>query len=255
MHILLTGASSGIGEAMARYWGGREHKLTLAARSEDKLHQLADELACETFVFRADLNDLSVCPELVEAAVAAFGPIDVLVNNAGIQYTEPAVGVSTERLDRLFTVDLLAPFHLVRHVLPDMLERRAGTIVNISSMAGIIHTPGMMHYNAAKAGLAAGSESLRIELRDSGVHVLTVYPGPVASPMEEAARKKYAATFAARLAPTGKPEVLARLVDQAINRRKARVVYPRLYAMTRYTRVSSQWITDRATPPLMLEED
>ena len=254
MHILLTGASSGIGESLARYWGDQPVKLTLAARSEEKLNELAGELKCETFVQRADLNDLAECPRLIEAATAAFGPIDVLVNNAGIQYIEPTVGVSAERLDRLFTVDLLSPFHLIRLVLPDMLARRSGTIVNVSSMAGITHTPGMTHYNAAKAGLAAGSESLRVELRKQGVHVVTVYPGPVATPMEVEGRKKYHATLAARLAPTGKPEVLARLVDTAMRRKKARVIYPRVYTVARYSRVLAQWVTDIGTPPLMIEE-
>ena len=252
MHIVLTGASSGIGEAMARFWGDRGHKLTLAARREDLLTDLAGELSCDTLVYRADLSDLAVCPQLVEAAVERFGPIDVLVNNAGIQYVEPAVGVSPERAERLFTVDLLAPLQLQGHVLPSMIERRSGTIVNISSVAGIIATPGMMHYNAAKAGLAAASESLRVELRGTGVHVLTVYPGPVESPMEAAAKNAYTDSAAARSVPTGKADELARLIDTAIERRTARIVYPRIYGLTRYTRVISQWITDRATPPLRL---
>ncbi len=256
MHIVLTGASSGIGEGLARLWGANEgHKLTLAARRVDLLEALAAEMACETFTHRADLSDLSACPELIDAAVERFGPVDVLVNNAGIQYVEAAVGVSPERALRLITVDLTAPLQLQGHVLPSMLQRRTGTIVNVASMAGMIATPGMMHYNAAKSGLAAASESLRVELRGSGVHVVTVYPGPVSTPMEVAARKSYKSTLASRLAPMGTTDVLARLIDKAVRSRKARIVYPGAYAPARYFRVLSQWVTNNATPALRIEGD
>lgn len=254
MHVLVTGASSGIGAALARHWGSKPGvKLTLAARREAHLTALASQVDAETFVRPTDLNDLSECAALVDEAVARFGSVDVLINNAGIQYVEPTVGVSPERIDRLMTVDLLAPLHLMHHVLPGMLERGAGSIINIASLAGIIHTPGMAHYNAAKAGLAAASESMRVELERSGVHILTVYPGPVHSEMESAAREQFEPSAAVDNLPTGTPEALAQAIDKSLAKKSARLIYPKVYGLSRTTRNLSQWITDRFSPGLKAE--
>lgn len=249
-HVLVTGASSGLGEAMARHYASKGHPVTLAARRVERLEVLAAELGVETFVRATDLSDLSQCEPLVREAEAALGPIEILINNAGVQYVEPTVGVSPERGELLFTIDLLAPMRLIHLVLPGMLARKQGVIVNVASMAGLIFTPGMCHYNAAKAGLAAASESLRAEIRESGVHVLTVYPGPVASEMEAAARDKFEESAIVDKLPTGTPEGLAKLVYEAAARREERVVYPRFYGLSRFTRTTSQWITDRFSPRL-----
>lgn len=249
-HALITGASSGIGEALARHFAAKGWRLTLAARRKEQLDALAASLEVEVFVRPTDLSDLSQCERLVHDAVEALGPIDVLINNAGVQFVEPTVGVTPERGELLLNVDLLAPLRLIHYVLPSMLERRAGHIVNISSLAGLVFTPGMCHYNAAKAGLGAASESLRVEIKDSGVHVLTVYPGPVHSPMEAAARQAYEAAAAVERLPTGTAEELSKLIDQAIKGRKERVVYPRVYGVSRHARVLSQWVTDKFSPSL-----
>ncbi len=247
-HVLLTGASSGIGWSIGEFLGSKDVKVTLAARREGQLEELAEKMSCETFVRPTDVSDLENCNALFEDAKAKFGEVDILINNAGMQYVEPSEGISLERMDRLFFVNLLAPLRLQQLALIDMKARGAGTIVNVSSMAGITPTPGMMHYNASKAGLAAASESLRVELRNSGVNVLTVYPGPVRSPMESAARENYKETWAAKNAPMGEPEKLAKLIWNAVEKRKARVVYPAIYGLARYSRVSSQWVTDRFSP-------
>ncbi len=249
-HVVVTGASSGLGAAMARHYARKGYHITLAARREVLLEELAAELDTRTFVRPSDLSDLTQCEALINDAVEALGPVDVLINNAGVQYVEPTVGVSPERGERLMTIDLLAPMRLIHHVLPDMLERGEGSIINIASMAGLIFTPGMCHYNAAKAGLAAASESLRAEIRDSGVHVLTVYPGPVASDMEAAAREQFEASPIVDKLPTGTPEGLATLVFEAMEKSKERVVYPKVYGLSRLTRSSSQWFTDRFSPKL-----
>jgi|AP45_3_1055517.scaffolds.fasta_scaffold09655_2 short-subunit dehydrogenase len=250
MHVLVTGASSGIGEAMARHWASLGASLTIAARREERLRALAEDLDVEVFVRPTDLSDLEQCEALVRESVEQLGPIDVLINNAGIQYVEAAAGVSPERITRLMTVDLLAPLHLMHYVLQDMLERKQGAIANIASVAGIVHTPGMAHYNSAKAGLAAASESMRVELANSGVHILTVYPGPVHSDMEAAARDQFADSSAVEHLPTGKPGELAKLVALGIEKKKARIIYPKIYAFNRSARNLSQWFTDRFAPPL-----
>lgn len=250
MHALITGASSGIGEAIAREFAAHGVDVSLVARRENNLRELTRELTVKTFVRPADLSQPPVCQDVINDCVAALGPIDILVNNAGIQYVEPAIDVSIERMRMLFEVDLLSPLALIQHVLPSMLKRRAGHIVNISSMAGIVHTPGMCFYNGAKAGLAGCSESLRVEVEPAGVHVLTVYPGPIHTPMEDEARAAFEPSLSEKALPTGDANVLAQKIYKGLGKRQERIVYPASYAVTRYARVSSQWFTDRFTPRL-----
>jgi short-subunit dehydrogenase len=109
----------------------------------------------------------------------------------------------------------------------------------------------MVYYNAAKAGLAAASESLRGELRGSGVHVVTVYPGPVETPMGRAGYAALEPTPGAKAAPSGTPEVLARLVRRAVERRKARVIYPWIYTIVRHLPGISRFALDRFSPKVV----
>ncbi len=250
MHALITGASSGIGDAIAREFAAQGWDVSLVARRKENLDALAAELKVKTFVRPADLSDPGVCTDVIEDCVKALGPIDVLVNNAGIQYVEPTSGVSVERMQRLLNVNLTSPLTLMQLVMPDMIARKAGAIINIASVAAITHTPGMCHYNGSKAGLAACSESLRVELAPQGVHVLTVYPGPVRSAMEEAARQQYEESWATKYIPTGDASTLARKIFTGATKKIARIVYPSSYGLTRFTRVSSQWFTDVLTPGL-----
>jgi short-subunit dehydrogenase len=132
-----------------------------------------------------------------------------------------------------------------------MIRRGAGTIVDIASMAALAPTPGMTHYNAAKGGLAAASEALRGELAGTGVHVVTVYPGIIASTaMARTAMAKYGPSRAISMFPTGTEEVLAALVHRAVRRRQARVIYPRSGALSRWFPGTTRWLVDRLTPKL-----
>jgi short-subunit dehydrogenase len=249
MHVAITGASVGIGEALAREWAGAGAKLTLVARRRELLDRLAGELGgTQTFVAGADLADPARSLEWIAPAEAALGPIDVLVNNAGVQYVEPFDAVSPERGERLLALDLLTPLRLMHAVVPAMLARRGGHIVNIASMAAFGFLPGMVHYDAAKAGLAGASETLRSELRKSGVNVLTVYPGPVKTAMADAAYASYENNPTARLLPSGTAGVLARRVRRAVERRSARVVYPRFYYLQMWFPGLGRFLTDRLAP-------
>jgi short-subunit dehydrogenase len=108
----------------------------------------------------------------------------------------------------------------------------------------------MFFYNAAKAGLAAASEGLRAEMKPHGIHIVTVYPGPVASDLEVAGRAAYEETASSKYAPTGSAEVLARMIAAAVAKKRARVVYPRLYALSRHFPNMTRWALDAFTPPL-----
>ena len=199
---------------------------------------------------QADLGNPEVAFAWIDGAEAALGPIDVLVNNAGVQIVKSVLDTPWEDGKRLLELDLFVPLRLTQLVLKRMVPRKSGTIVDIASMAAIGPTPGMFFYNAAKAGLAAASEGLRAEMRPHGIHVVTVYPGPVTSDMETAGRAAYEETAGAKYAPTGAPEVLARMIAAAVEHKRARVVYPRVYALSRHFPNMTRWALDALTPKL-----
>jgi short-subunit dehydrogenase len=250
MHVVVTGASSGIGEAIAREYLNRGAKVTLIARRRDRLDQLAESARGRTHVVQADLGNPEVAFSWIDAAEEAMGPIDVLVNNAGVQIVKSVLETSWEEGERLLVLDLHTPLRLTQLVLKRMVPRKSGTIVDIASMAALGPTPGMFFYNAAKAGLAAASEALRAEMKPHGIHVVTVYPGPVTSDMEAAGRAAYTETAASKYTPTGTPDVLAKLIASAVDKKRPRVVYPRLYAISRHFPNATRWALDVLTPPL-----
>jgi len=176
-----------------------------------------------------------------------LGPIDVLVNNAGDYLADSVLDVSNSRAEDLMKVNLLAPMRLVRGILPSMLEQKVGVIVNISSLVSFCPAPYMVDYGASKSGLATYSESLGAELKGTGVHVVTVYPGPVSTSMEHAAKGKLSSPVA-QLLPTGNAEELAFKILQAVRARTTRVIYPRVYETTRMFGVLSEYLSLRFGP-------
>ena len=178
---LVTGASSGIGEAYARELAARGYDLVLVARSTDKLHQLRDEFGEKVAieVLPADLTDR---PEMhhVEERLAATtpSPIDLLVNNAGFGTTGRFDELSLEQEDREIRLNVLAVMRLSHAVLPGMVKRGKGGIINVSSIAGFQPAPGNATYCGTKAFVTTFSLSLHEEYRSKGITVLCVAPGP-----------------------------------------------------------------------------
>ena len=251
MHVAITGASSGIGAALAREWAAAGAKLTLVARRKPLLDELAASLQTQCQVAPHDLSVPEQAADWLAAAEAALGPIDVLVNNAGVQVIGPSGTIDIERAEAQLRTNLLSPLRIIRAALPGMLARKAGVIVSISSMAALAPTPGMTWYNASKGGLAAASESLRGELRKTGVGVVTVYPGIIdATDMGKSGLASYQQTKLVALQPRGTPEELARLVRRAVEKRSARVIYPRVYHFTRWFPGATRFMLDRFTPPM-----
>lgn len=250
MHVAITGASGGIGEGLARAWAAAGASVSLVARRAEALEKLAVEMDGSHHVAAWDLSDARACTGWVAGAREALGPIDVLVNNAGVQHIERTAEMDCERGERLLAVNLHTPLRLVRALLPQMVERGSGAIVNIASMAALAPTAGMTYYNASKGALAAASEAMRGELAGTGVHVLTVYPGIIRTAMGESGLQRYASTRMLELQPRGDTTTLARLVLRAVDARRARLIYPRVNAAARHLPGLTRWFMDAFTPPL-----
>lgn len=179
--VIITGGSAGIGAAAARYFAQRGAKLVLVGRRPEPLQQLAEELATETEVLALalDVADRSQWAALFEQSMARFGRIDVLVNNAGLHRRGDVANNDCGDLVQMMDVNLTAPIALSRLVIPYLRQSGGGAIVNVASLAGFTPIQGAATYAAGKAGLRAFSYSLADELRDEGIHVGLVCPGPV----------------------------------------------------------------------------
>jgi short-subunit dehydrogenase len=251
-HVVVTGASAGIGRALALELARAGARLTLVARRRVALERLAaeieEEALSEPLVLAVDLSEGD--DGWLDEAREHAGPIDVLINNAGVQVIAPTHSVDVRTGERLLELNLRVPLRLTRRVLPSMLARGEGGIVNVASMAALAPTPGMTYYNAAKAGLGGASEALRGELRDSGVDVVTVYPGIIETDMARAGISRYEPSALLRMQPVGDADVLARLVRRALERRRARIVYPRVNVLARFFPTLTRWVMDRFTPRL-----
>jgi short-subunit dehydrogenase len=250
MHVAVTGASSGIGEAIAREYLSRGDSVTLVARRGDRLQAIAREAGGQAHVVAADLADVDHATDWIPSAEARLGPIDVLVNNAGASMVHPTLSTDWNEAEALLTLNVLTPFKLTCVLGPRMVARGRGCIVDIASVAALAPQPGFFFYSASKAALSAGSESLRSELRSQGVHVLTVYPGPVHTPMADANFATMDPSVA-RMAPTGDAATLAKLVARAVEKRKPRLIYPRIYTVTRLFPWLARWYLDHSAPPIV----
>ncbi len=182
-HVLVTGASRGIGAGLAREFHEQGAQVTVVARSAGPLEKLADELG--GLAVAGDLTDPTVLEGLIERVEAQGGPVDVLVNNAGIDLTETFTSLSSEALSRLVTLNLSVPMELTRQVLPGMIERRRGHILNISSLAGTAVLPGMVPYSATKAALTQFTAGLRAELRGLPIGTTVVEVGLIPTDMKD----------------------------------------------------------------------
>jgi len=191
--VVITGASTGIGRALAFAWTERAARLVLNARSIDKLEEVAS--ACrvrgaDAIVVPGDIKQTAVQQALVEGATAQFGGIDVLVNNAGVGLYGSFETIPAQTLREVFELNVVAPMTLTQRALP-ALEKARGTIVMMSSIAGLVSMPRSGGYAATKFALEAMSMSLRAELEASGrpVRVCVVRPGLTETPFAENAHK------------------------------------------------------------------
>ena len=183
---LVTGASGGIGAAIARALHAQGASVALSGTREDALSALAGELGERAFVCPANLRDPAAPDALVAAAEAQAGPLDILVNNAGFTRDMLALRMKDEDWQSVLDVDLTAPFKLARAAMRGMLRRRAGRIIGIASIVGVTGNAGQANYAAAKAGLIGMTKSLAQEVGSRGITVNIIAPGFVQTAMTDA---------------------------------------------------------------------
>jgi len=249
---LVTGASSGIGQATALALAAQGATLALSGRSVARLEELADLIATHghvrPVVLAADLSKRGAAESLAARAVEALGHLDVLINNAAAEGVGSYAAAGDDEASReLFETNYWSPFALARALLPSMLARSSGALVSVASLGAITPISGTGHYASTKAALAIATEALRAELRGSGVRVILVYPGFVDTPMlrEFKARPALPARMrrALSLMPVGTPEGAARAIVRALRRDRSTVVYPPAYAITPLMPAVSRWFT------------
>jgi 3-oxoacyl-[acyl-carrier protein] reductase len=180
---LVTGASGGMGAAIARALHAQGAKVVLSGTRRERLEAVAEALGEGAYVCPADLRDAAEPNALIEAAEQVAGPLHILVNNAGMTRDMLALRMSDLDWQAVLDIDLSAPFRLARAALRGMLRRRAGRIINISSIVGVTGNAGQANYAAAKAGLIGMSKSLAQEVASRGITVNVVAPGFVETAM------------------------------------------------------------------------
>jgi 3-oxoacyl-[acyl-carrier protein] reductase len=182
---LVTGASGGLGSAIARSLHKQGAKVVLSGTRREALDVLAAELGEGAFVAVCNLSDKDAVEKLVPEAEALAGPLDILINNAGVTRDGLFLRMKDEDWETVLTVNLTSAFRLSRSVLKGMMKRRYGRIVNITSIVGVTGNGGQANYAASKAGLIGMSKSLAAEVASRNVTVNCVAPGFIASPMTD----------------------------------------------------------------------
>lgn len=229
--VVITGASRGIGRALASAFAQQGAVVALVARDAGALSELAADLGGTAHP--ADLLDPDQARTLLERVEDEAGPVDVVVNNAGLAYEGPLWESTPAQVDDQVRLNLSVPLELCRQAVPRMLARGGGHLVNVASLAALAAVPGMTTYAATKAGLAHGSAALRDELRGLPIGITTVLVGGVPTDLLRAGESypPFAASFARlrriQLVPDTAADDLARAVVRGVERGRRTVYLPR----------------------------
>ncbi|MFB3153948.1 MAG: SDR family oxidoreductase [Candidatus Acidiferrales bacterium] len=225
---VITGASEGIGAAIARRFAGEGARVVLAARSEEKLKALAEELGSErALAVPTDVTDAEQVKRLMARTREHFGGLDILVNNAGVGLYASVAEMAWADFEQMWKVNFFGVVRCIREALPDLRERR-GMVVNISSVAGKLAIPYLTGYCASKFALNAFSTGLRMELAQAGVRVVVVCPGTVRTPFHQSAFRsnRLPEVFAQRSRGGISAERVAVATLRAVVRGRREVVVP-----------------------------
>ncbi len=200
---LVTGASGGIGGAIAKALHGMGASVGLSGTRVEPLEALAAELGDRAFVLPCNLSDLEAVDALPKQAIEAMGSLDILVNNAGITRDNIFMRMSDEEWDQVLAVNLTSTMHLCRAVMRPMMKARWGRIVNITSIVGVTGNPGQVNYAASKAGMIGMTKSMAYEVASRGITANCVAPGFIATAMTDALNDDQQAAILGKI-PAGK---------------------------------------------------
>lgn len=251
--VIVTGASSGIGEATARQFGREGAKVVLAARRVDRLEALAKEITsmgmgAEALVVQADLSKLNDIQSLINQTLDQYGRIDVLVNNAGfgrldwLENLDPVKDIQSQ-----FDVNVLGVIQTTRQALPAMIKQRSGHIINMCSMAGLVATPTYTIYAACKHAVHGFSEALRREVKPWGIDVSMIYPGGVTTEFGQHAgiKRKTKATTPKSLLLSA--DEVGHAVAQLVRSPRAMWIIPWPWSFTVWMNRNLNWLVDYTT--------
>ncbi len=223
--IVITGASSGIGEALAYHAASLKYNIVLAARSIEKLEQVKQNCSAKNAECIAVACDVSIaqdCKNLMQQAIASFGKIDILINNAGISMRAVFNDCDLSVLEKVMAINFWGTVYCTKYALPFILENK-GSIVGVSSIAGIKGLPARTGYSASKFAMHGFLESLRLENLKTGLHVLVACPGYTASNIRNTALNNSGSSQAESPYDESKlmqPETVAKEIFKAIEKRK-----------------------------------
>jgi len=223
--VIVTGASSGIGRAIAIEFGRRGASLALASRNRHALDEVAASITAQgglAIVIPTDVTAPGAVEQMANDVIGELGGIDILVNNAGVGMQSPIVDASSADVEALFALNVLAAASAIRAVVPIMRAQRAGMIINISSIAGRIVVPRIGYYSASKFALTAIGDALRMEEAHRGIKVMNVFPGTTRSRFGEN-RLGLRGRGAHQRLPPVPAEKVARRVANAVERNQRSV--------------------------------
>ena len=203
MTALVTGASGGLGSAIAEALAGQGARLAVSGSNVEKLEALRAGLGGDHVALPCDLSDAAAVDALVPQAVEALGKLDILINNAGVTRDNLVMRMKDEEWDMVIRVNLEAAFRLARAAARPMMKARFGRIISVTSVVGTTGNPGQANYAASKAGLVGMSKALAQELASRGITVNCVAPGFIASPMTDVLPDAQKEALNARI-PAGK---------------------------------------------------
>lgn len=257
--IIITGASSGIGKALAKEFAKRKAKIVLAARNEDKLNQLGDQLKKESpdiLVCKTDVSKEDDCKALINKTVEKFGRIDIMINNAGLSMRALFENADLAVIRKLMDVNFWGTVYCTKFALPYVLKSK-GSIVGVSSIAGYKGLPGRSGYSASKFAIQGFLEVLRIENIKNGLHVLIACPGFTASNIRNTAltadgsQQSESPRDEAKMMPA---DEVAEKIIRAIEKKKHRIVLTTQGKLTVYLNKFFPKLIDKAVYNHMAKE-
>jgi short-subunit dehydrogenase len=245
--IIVTGASSGIGEATARLFVEAGYRVVLAARRIERLQVLAENLSAqggEVLVVSTDVGQIDDIENLVKATIDHFGRIDVLFNNAGIGRFKWLEDLHVNEIEELIRTNLMGTIYTSRAVLLHMIERKSGHIIHMVSIAGLIGSPTYSIYAASKFAVRGFSEALRREVRVYGIHVSGIYPGTVSTEFAAHTQAKRKTGITTPKALRLSSQDVARAVLNLVKRPRRMLVMPWYMRLAVWINSAFPWFVD-----------